>query len=118
MHWHVLMCLNLREFACKNLSLRGFWVGFGSKCPAWFAAPLNEWENDLGETKMLGAHSECNVKTKVAYVLCFRGPKSLRPHSGDRSFCVFAYLIALLAPRNSTLQYLIALLQPRNSKVL
>ena len=48
------------------------------------------------QKKSLGANSECNVKKKVAYVLCFRDPKSLRPHSGDRSFCVFAYLIALL----------------------
>ena len=72
----------------------------------------------MQKKKSLGPHSECNVKKKVAYVLCFRDPKSLRPHSGDRSFCVFAYLIALLAPRNSTLQYLIALLQPRNSKSL
>ena len=66
----------------------------------------------------LGPHSECNVKKKVAYVLCFRDPKSLRPHSGGHRFSKSAYLIALLAPRNSTLQYLIALLQPRNSKVL
>ena len=44
-------------------------------------------------------------------LLGFRDPKSLGAHSGDRSICVFAYLIALLGGHFPILQYLIALLR-------
>ena len=43
-----------------------------------------EWEIDFGKKESLGAHSECNVKKQVAYVLRFRDPKSLGAYSGDR----------------------------------
>ena len=50
-------------------------------------------------------------KKTVTYVLRFRDPKSLGAHSGDRSFRVLQYLIALLGGHFPMLQYLIALLE-------
>ena len=62
-------------------------------------------------SESLGVERECNREKKVAYVLRFRDPKSLGAHSGDRSFCVFAYLTVLLGGHFPILQYLIALLE-------
>ena len=69
----------------------------------------------LAKKKSLGAHSECNVEKKVAYVCCFRDPKSLGAHSGDRSIFVLAYLTALLRGHFLILQYLTWFLRGRFS---
>ena len=56
--------------------------------------------------KSLGVERECNVEKKVAYVCCFRDPKSLGVERGDRSIFVFAYLTALLRGHFLILAYL------------
>ena len=106
----------MREFAlAKDMSLRVFWVGFGSKSSrrvrsAHRAHRAGCRESGCRESgrkkKSLGAHSERNVKKKVAYLFRFRDPKSLGAHSGDRSFRVFAYLEVLLGGHFPMLQYL------------
>ena len=63
------------------------------------------------ELKSLGVERERKHTEKVAYVLRFCDPKSLGAHSGDRSFCVFAYLTALLGGHFCIFAYLTALLR-------
>ena len=65
--------------------------------------------------KSLGAHSECNVKKQVAYVLRLGHLKSIWLESGDNRFCVLAYLTALLEGGFSVLAYLTTLLEGRFS---